>query len=83
MYELTSFTSRHPSRERTISNDESSGRDQRTRVSRIFLLCRTAISGLSEKMKGVCQFGRVPSQDIKILPNDISYFKIKRMISKD
>ena len=81
MYELTSFTSRHPSRERTISDDESSGRDLRTRVSRIFFLCRKEISGLSEKTEDVWQFGRVPSQDIKILPNDISYFKIKRVIS--
>jgi hypothetical protein len=80
MYELTSFTSRHPLRERTISNDESSGRDLRTRVSRIFLLCRKEISGLLEKMEDVWQFGRVPSQYIKILPNDISYFKIKRVI---
>jgi hypothetical protein len=71
MYELTRFT----------SDDESSGRDLRTRVSRIFLLCRTEISGLSEKMENVWQFGRVPSQDIKILPKDISYFKIKRVIS--
>ena len=51
MYELTSFTSRHPSRERTISDDESSGTDLRTRVSRIFCSFEQRLAGYRRKWK--------------------------------
>jgi hypothetical protein len=77
MYELTSFTSRHPSRERIISDDESSGRDLRTRVSRIFLLCKTEISGLSEKMENVWQFGRVLLKTSKFFLMTFPTLKLK------